>query len=297
MRIPHYTKVYQLGHRWITTLLDGHIIIEEKIDGSQFSFRVKDGKPECCSHNQDKTLDNTTNDMFHPAVLTVLDLFTQNKLQEGLTYRGEFLNKPCHNVLKYNRVPIKNIILFDIDMGVENYTPHKSMWADGLGLEIVPLLWEGEGKDFTLDLCKELLERESILGGTKIEGIVIKNYDKFGPDGKIMAGKFVSEKFKETAQNKLKNILSGTQAIILRLKTEARWQKAIQHLTESNLLQNEPADIGPLVKEIKKDVLEECKDQIKDWLFDHYWKDIRNGIVRGFPEYYKQKLLEKQLNV
>jgi len=34
----HYCQIYNLGHRAIADLLRGPVIIEEKIDGSQFSF-------------------------------------------------------------------------------------------------------------------------------------------------------------------------------------------------------------------------------------------------------------------
>ena len=294
MRIPHYTKVYQLGHKWIQNLLNGPIIVEEKIDGSQFSFRIKYGQLECCSKNCDKRM-TESNDMFFVAVQRVMDLFVLDKLQEEYIYRGEFLSKPHHNVLKYNRIPAKNIIIFDIDCGVENYvTPNsKQVWADEMGLEIVPLLWEGDGKDLTVDLCRELLNRESILGGTQIEGIVIKNYNQFGPDGKILAGKFVSEKFKEEHKTAWQNPDIITE-IIQRFGTQMRWQKAIQHLKESGELRTDVVDIGPLIKEIQNDIKTECQDQIKEMLFNHSWKQISNKIIRGFPDWYKQILLEKQ---
>ena len=35
-----YPQIYALGHRYITELLLDPVLVEEKIDGSQFSFGV-----------------------------------------------------------------------------------------------------------------------------------------------------------------------------------------------------------------------------------------------------------------
>ena len=44
MRLLSYPKVYNLGHKAITDLLLDPIIVEEKVDGSQFSFGMIDGQ-------------------------------------------------------------------------------------------------------------------------------------------------------------------------------------------------------------------------------------------------------------
>ncbi len=35
-----YPKIYGLGHKAITELLSDNVMVEEKIDGSQFSFGI-----------------------------------------------------------------------------------------------------------------------------------------------------------------------------------------------------------------------------------------------------------------
>ena len=65
-------------------------------------------------------------------------------------------------------------------------------------------------------------------------------------------------------------------------------------MREQGLLKDEPADIGPLMKEVYADVLKEEKEYIEKRLFEYAWKQIGSKIVAGLPEYYKQKLLEKQ---
>jgi hypothetical protein len=65
-------------------------------------------------------------------------------------------------------------------------------------------------------------------------------------------------------------------------------------LREDGKLQDSPADIGNLLKEIQTDVKKEAGDDIKEKLFEFYWPKIARGIISGFPEYYKTKLAEKQ---
>src|SRR5690606_17156441 len=111
-----------------------------------------------------------------------------NRLREGWTYRGEFLMKPKHNILKYDRNPEGFVIIFDIqDNNGEWLSPEaKAYEAQSLGLECVPLLHRGKVDEKVLH---GLLSRTSILGGP-IEGVVIKpaSYNLYGMDKKILMG-------------------------------------------------------------------------------------------------------------
>jgi hypothetical protein len=107
-------------------------------------------------------------------------------------------------------------------------------------------------------------------------------------------GKYVSEKFKEVANKDWKD-RNPTGKDIIELITEkyrtpARWNKAIVHMKEECTYSGTPADIGTLIKMIPEDILKECKDEIMDALFAHFWQFIRRGVTRGFPEYYKEEL-------
>jgi hypothetical protein len=290
-----YPKIFNLGHNAISELLLDDVLVEEKIDGSQFSFGVYEGELKCKSKSVIfDNLEGGYANMFELAVQTIKEL--KPLLNEGWTYRAEFLNKEKHNVLNYSRMPKKNLIIFDIDNGFEAYMPYidKKNEADRLGLECVPLLFYGKVDNF--ESFKDLLEKDSILGGVKIEGVVIKNYSRYGSDKKVLMAKYVSEKFKERHNKEWKVTTKKDilQEIGDSLRSEARWQKAIQHLKEKGELENSPRDIGALLKEINIDILSECKDEINKRLFDWGWKKISGMTVRGFPQWYKEKLAEKQ---
>jgi hypothetical protein len=294
LSISSYSKVYNLGHRAVVDIFNEGVLIEEKIDGSQFSFCVIDGELLCRSHGKQIVLD-APEKMFYKAIAVIQGL--KDKLHDGYIYRGEFLGKPCHNSLAYNRTPEKNIIIYDIDKGEQDYLSYeeKKKECDRIGLEVVPILHEGI---VTLEKIKDLLNTESVLGGCKIEGFVVKNYKRFTIDGKTMMGKYVSEAFKETHKHmwREKNPTKGDiiQRLIDDYRTDARWNKAIQHLREEGKLKDAPEDIGSLLKELQNDLVAECGIEIKELLYQHFIGDIKRGVMRGFPEFYKEHLLKKQ---
>lgn len=303
-----YPKVYTLGHRAIQGIFHGPVIVEEKIDGSQFSFGCYPVAINVCEHDtafgmrelrcRSKSAELNLlapEKMFKPAVLTAYQLFPL--LKTGWTYRCEYLAKPKHNTLVYDRVPAQHLILFDI-MGPdpESYLNYDevSKEADRLGLECVPLLYTG--RIDSPEMLRSFLDTTSILGGQKIEGVVVKNYNRFTADtGKPMIGKFVSEAFKEAHGSDWKERNPHGKDIIEILRASyvsaARWQKAVQHLREAGLLTDSPVDIGPLIGEVCRDVHSEEVDTIKDALFKWAWPQISRGLTRGLPEWYKEQLL------
>ncbi|KKK74322.1 hypothetical protein LCGC14_2884940 [marine sediment metagenome] len=297
-RINSYPSVFALGHSAIADILDGDVLVEEKVDGSQFSFANFDGELVVRSKRKQMHPD-APESMFEAAVKTATDLFPL--LREGVVYRAEYLSKPKHNTLAYDRVPVANLVLFDINPALEEYLSpeEKRAEAESLGLEVVPTFYEGCVE--SLEHLKVLLETQSFLGGTTVEGVVIKRYDRFTRDKKAMVGKFVSERFKEKhATDWKKSNPTRTdviQRLIAELRTPARWEKAVQHLAEAGTLEGSPRDIGQLIKEIPEDVLKEEREYITEALFKYAWPQIRRGLTAGMPEWYKERLASQAFAV
>ena len=290
-----YPKIWSLGHRGATELLLDPVIVEEKVDGSQFSFGLFEDGYRARSKGAVLNL-VAPETMFVKACNVIQSL----PLKEGWTYRGEYLAKPKHNVLAYDRTPKNHIIIYDINNGHESYLSweEKAVEAARLGLEVIPRLYEGRVD--SPDQFRAMLDTVSCLGGQKIEGVVVKNYKRFGVDGKVLLGKFVSEAFKEVHNGTWKAENPTGKDIIEKIReaytTPARWHKAIQHLSEEGMLDNSPKDIGYLIKEVGMDVEQECSDEIKELLFKWAWPQIRRGLTRGLPEFYKDELLKKQFD-
>ena len=292
-----YPKIYNVGHPALDEFFDtDKVIVEEKVDGSQLSFGVFNG--ELLIRSRGANIYTDSPHMFSKAVDTVEGI--RSLLVEGYMYRAEYLSKPKHNALAYDRVPDKNIILFDVATGPERYGSRELLEIEAvrLGLEVVPVLAE-KRLDSANDV-RDLLDTVSVLGGQKVEGLVFKRRDDplYGRDGKPLIAKFVSEAFREIHKSdwKRESKKDLISTVVDKYRSDARFHKAVQHMAEDGTLLREPKDIGQLIKSVQQDVIDECEDEIKQMIFDYYRKTILRGVIRGLPEWYKGQLLEGQFN-
>lgn len=308
-----YSSIFNLGHKAVQDLLKTSVNVEEKLDGSQFSFGlfnvqeaqgtdgtvlVEAGLELRIRSKGAVMLLEAPEKMFSKAAETVKEL--KDTLHPDWTYRGEYLAKPKHNALMYDRVPKGNIILFDIEIGEGEFLKYEDKKAecDRIGLECVPLLYQGRIE--TIDRFREFLTTVSVLGGQNIEGVVVKptNYDVYGRDKKLLMGKFVSEAFKEVHKQAWGESNPSSGDILTRigssLGTQARWQKALQHLKEAGKIEDSVRDIGLLMKEIPEDIKKEEEENIKELLFSWAWPHLRRMAASGCPAWYKDHLLRLQ---
>lgn len=315
--IPCYTKILTLGSRFTENALIGEVIIQEKVDGSQFKFGINEDKELIFASKgvnlhpieAEKGIQNVPS-IFNPAVKYLLSIKEKLLTLEKDTYfYAETLRKPKHNVLKYERVPRNNIVLFDVVIG-SSFANRKKLQeiADYLEIDLIPELWRGDlieylknkndkGYSISVDFLKRLIETTySFLGSELIEGVVIKNYKQtilLGGQIFPLFTKYVRESFKERHDTewKIKNPKDSLQDFIKGFKNENRWKKAILHLKEKELLSDSPKDIGLLINEIKEDILLEETENIKQYLFNKFKEDILRNSIMGFPEWYKEQLL------
>lgn len=295
-----YPSIFAIGHRAMRDLLLDPVIVEEKVDGSQFSMALLDNEDgdrvlHCRSKGAQLNI-IAPEKMFSEAVAVAKSL----DLRRGWTYRAEYLKKPKHNALAYDRIPEKHLIVFDINTGHEEYMGYaeKAEECARLGLEVVPLIYEGMIE--SAEQFRAMIDRTSALGGQKVEGVVVKNYRRFGPDKKVLMGKFVSESFKEVHAAEWKGANPSKSDIVDRLidmlRTPARWNKAVQHLRERGQADDSPRDIGLLIKETQADIEKECMELIAEKLAEWALPQIMRGVVRGLPEWYKDELLKRQFD-
>ena len=291
----HYPKVWNLGHPAVADIFSDPVLVQEKIDGSQFSFGMIEGELRCWSKGAVIQPD-APEGMFDKAVETANSL--ASILIPNVVYRCEYLRKPKHNTLKYDRVPDRNLIIFDINTGPDTYMGQFDVVAEAMRLNMESVCNLGTMQPRSVDDVKHLLQQPSALGGTTVEGIVFKNYTRFGRDGKVLMAKLVSDAFREKHGKdwKLCNPSHGDiiQQIGDSLRTEARWNKAVQHLAEMCQLESSPRDIGTLIKLLVQDTAAEEQDQIKEALWKYAWPKIQRIVRAGFPEWYKERLLNNQ---
>jgi len=292
-----YGKVFPIGHRDVLDVFKDPVVVQEKVDGSYIGFGVYDGVLRVRSRSKEINIDDPEK-LFIEGVEALKAL--KDVLNPNWMYHGEYLKKPKHNSLSYNRHPDNHIILFDVACGHEQFLGQKTLMAEGcrLGLETVPILFTGLVEN--MDQLEELLSTDSVLGGQKIEGVVCKNYSRTTKDGKSMKAKLVSQAFKEVHSQEWKNTNPTGKDILTRLgekyRSKARWNKAIHRARENGTLQECYSDIGPLMKSVKEDVLQEESEAIKDHLLDWAISHILRKVTNGFPEFYKELLTSRQFS-
>lgn len=299
--IPAFTKIFALGTSYIEDIFDGDVEITEKIDGSQFGFGKING--EIITRSKGRQIFRESVDkMFKKAVEYVYSI--EDKLPEGKFFYCEYLQSPRHNILHYGRTPKNNLILFGVSDGISKYENYEKIkeYAEILEIEAIPLVYIGK-IDSPEEILK-LLEKTSSLGEVEIEGVVVKNYEKQfllgGQPMPMMAGKFVSEKFKEVHKEKWGSEFTGKGrwvTFVESFRTEARWEKAIQHLKENGELEGSPRDIGNLIKEVNIDITNEEKENIKEFLWNEFGVEVLRKSTHGLPEWYKEKLLKDNYKI
>lgn len=301
-----WPKVFQLGDRNVSGIFDNIVEITEKLDGSQFNFGKVNGQVMMKARSAE-VFYGDENKMFNLAKDFVKSI--EGILPDNTVLHGEYLNKPKHNTLEYERVPKGNFALYGITdlaytgnndpVSVHDYATRREKYAEELGCDVVPVLGYIDAKgnlNDALEIINDWLNQKSELGKCNLEGIVIKNYNKpthyNGADIPFMQAKLVTAEFKE--KHKINPEFSKDRVTLLgeTFHSEARWRKAVQFMRDSNILTDSTKDIGPLLGRISKDILEEEQVNIKDDLFKLFWKDIQRISVRGFPEWYKAQLLE-----
>lgn len=301
-----YPKVRTVGHRDIADLLVGHIVVQEKVDGSNFSFgKDPDGNLFAWSRTQELDLVKPDG-MFAPGVEHVKKI--ASRIGNGMIIRCEYLKSPKHNVLAYDRVPKNHLVIFQIDFFEGDLSGQESIYNHGLlteyaelyEIDVVPQIFAGdihtEGLGNWKGMVNNWLIRDSFLGGQKIEGVVFKNFGKTDHRSgtPYLVGKVVREEFKEVHKHQIKSEKPDPVGVIgARLGGPARWRKAVQHLTETGQLVGGMEDMPKLMRRVQIDVEEECEQEIKDALYKLYRKQVIGCSTRGLAEWWKAILAEE----
>lgn len=288
-----YSSPVAYGSKYLFCFEDDLRYVQEKVDGSQFSFMMSQ-EGELKFRSRGGIIDPAEpQKMFRPAVEFVLGLDKEKIIPEAI-YRGEAVGSKRHNKMTYGRAA-EGFVLFDVEKeGFEYLTPERVMDEAGhLGLDFAPIYRELEpGRTYTEDLFQEDCKNESVLGG-KIEGVVIKNYNKrFSDSGGLMVAKWVTPEFREvmTKTRIVKQYDTILSKLVEKYKTEARYHKALQHLREAGEIEDSMKDVGKLLKELSIDFERECKEVIKDELYDYYRKPLVNGVKNDLPNWYRKEL-------
>lgn len=268
-----------------------HVIIQEKINGSQFTIFKKDG--ELHFYNRNKEV-GPKGDPYINAYLSLHD--KKDFFVEGFFYHGEAMRNTTTNNAAYKRMPRYFWIVYEIQRADGSLlTPEEMTVAlQNTGIEMTQVLYDShKNKSVPVqEVIDQLMAQieskqiESCLGGIP-EGIVIKVLNSV-KDGKTCNYRFkqVRSQFAEMSQEKRNKIEQVSDADFIKeigeiYNTDGRREKAVQHMKEKDVWQpNINKNIGTMVNELDNDLLKEAKEDIKNMLFVRFWSEI-SKVARG----------------
>ena len=290
MQLPNYGKIWGIDELWIEKFPTINWNVQEKLDGSQFSFGLVNDVLVCQSKNTQLDLKHP-NKMFSKAVAWCVE--NKERLDPCYIYRAEALNSTRHNHIKYDAVPDCGFVIFDIENKLDGRIPLLSgdVYYECLRLSIpcvdTQSLQLADVENSLLKLWSKL-PTISMLGG-KPEGFVFKSNTHKDDFGYPLRLKLVSSEFKERANKpkQLKQNNSVVDKIVEVLATEARWRKAVQHVAEQDGDMHGNQSIPALLKELSTDTMVEEQDYIQNILWREYWPKINKALANQFVAWYK----------
>ena len=275
-KIAHFAKTMkdEKGEKMIKDIFSRNVEITSKMDGQQFGVYINDKhKPEFFSKSmklEPGAFDPKDPDYKKPresgfeykdyyrAMKHFKDLEKQGVLKEipaGTLISGEFFGSKQPNVLKYDREPKGNFVLFGVRSGDQwaNYD-QLIRYGKKLGVETVPVLFSGRIKDKTsfmrglsatlknnpdfMESVKNYFESigktkvdspqdvegllklfleipDPLLGGEKQEGVVIKDYEFQTARGLNRFLKYVRQEFAGDRDSAWSDVNKGREEIRL----------------------------------------------------------------------------------
>ena len=277
--------------------IDDRVIIQEKYDGSQFTI-YKDEEGNLHYMNKNKSISGKGNVWLNSylSLCKKTDFF-----KIGFFYHGEAMNSRQSHTVRYDREPKRFWVLYEIVrengqiLTPEEMTEH----LKNTDIEVANVLYDNNGhtkETNYIDIAKDIIQKmedgkiQSSLGGIP-EGVVLKVLNRKTDTDKVRNSrfKFVRQVFSEQNHAKKEKLPTLNddeivQGIASVYDTDARKQKAIQHLKECEKKgwneKNLTSNIGRMVEELDADLLKEAEEEIKDMLFIRFWPQISKG-ARG----------------
>lgn len=294
-----YMDVVRLGHKSTLGVLNvgDNIVIQEKLDGANASFKREGDKVLAFSRNNPLSEENTLGGFYQ---------FTQDldveQLLDGVIYFGEWLNP--HKV-KYPEYQ-KQFFLYDVyNTHIGEYMNFSAVRLESkrLGLNLIPTFYEGEYQSFE--------HLEGFVGKTALggrlgdiptgEGIVVKNVDYRDRFGNQIFVKLVTDAFREVQAQKApkdpKIELTQEQVFVDQTVTEARVEKFLHKFVDEGILDEHYGieDMGIILRNmnprIQEDILKEEADLLAP---DYDEKQLSKAIGRTVAKIVKPLVQNKQ---
>jgi hypothetical protein len=279
--LSKYRKVERLGKRGTEDILrGGYIVIQEKLDGANASFELKDGKLICYSRNTQLDECNTLRGFYN----WVQENIDPEVIVEGYRFFGEWL---VRHKLDYGSAE-NDFYLFDIrNESTMRYEPLHAVVAvaHALRCNLIPILYAGKALEFA-EIEKRYVGK-SVLAAAG-EGVVVKNETG-------LYAKIVSDSFREMVkQPKARDpkTLPQESVFVSTFLTSARVEKMLHKLVDEGLLHENFGieDMGTILKELSPRLKDDMLEEEGEALEGHDEKALSRSIGRVLPVYVKEIL-------
>lgn len=287
-----YMSVVRLGHKTTENVLQpgDPIIIQEKLDGANGSFKLEEGEILAFSRNERLTEQNNLQGFYEWT--QTLDA---NQLRSDVVYFGEWLTK---HKINYGDLT-KQFFLFDLyDVEKEKYIHFTEVKkeAERLKLNLIPVFYEGEYQ--SLEHLESFIG-QTALGVKKGEGIVVKNVDYQDVYGKQLFVKLVIDAFKEVQRIKKPrdpNVQSAEIEAVQSVLTRARVEKWIYKLIDEGALQANfvMQDMAMILKQITSRIVDDIMQEEGEQIASFDLKEIRKIIGKHLPLLVKEVIETKE---
>ena len=290
-----YPKIKYLGDEENKDLLvdpEEKIIIEEKIDGANFRYMIKDNRIIFGSRNQaigDSEIEIGGN--WKRCVEYIKEKYTKNPFPEGYLYYGECIIK---HSMSYDWDKIPPFLGFDIlSFDTEKFIQYenKKQIYNKSNIELVPLIKKIKAKEL-----KEFTDEDipqSKYSTSRAEGVVFKNYKN-----QVFA-KYVAAKFKETHRKTFgggkKHAKDDGEVFIAIYCTNARIEKCIFKLIDSGV-KLDMLMMRDLMKMVFNDIIEENWKEICWSTYSLNFPKLRSEIGKRCVLILKQMIVNNILN-
>lgn len=196
-KITRYQHIERLGHDDVDGILNGEVIVQEKLDGANLTIGWDpDTGLVICSRNRAIYADGVMTDPFNGAVDHVLaNPCYASIAKAGHVIRGEWL---VRHTIMYNEDAFGKLYVFDVQTSDLGTYLHPDKWS-GWFPHVVDTV--ARGNDVAPETLVGLVTGTSKIGAER-EGIVIKNYLFVNKWGRATWAKLVSADFKERAASK-----------------------------------------------------------------------------------------------
>lgn len=259
------------------------VIVQEKIDGELITFGL-DEKGVLYIKNQYEMLHKNCHEKYqnlvdhiHSKITTIRRFFTPNDCAFGI-----FLATTQHNLVKYERVPFNNLIIFGALKHDRycNYYP----FSDILGFEMIQHTKLTEYKSSVIEKSFNGAQ----LGG-EVAGYVIKELEfstKYPKMAKAYTANFKLLLDAEKHKSEIKKD---------EWYSHDTWLKVYQELEAKNQLSGMQVDAENIAaRVIQESLTPEIIERIKDDLYSKYTFKLYNELKQLIRKWYNDLILRKE---